>query len=1108
MTSEGRVQVLARSYFNSPRTPVQTPPYSSTQNIGTPVCWMPKSPFRRKPSAHGSSSLLRFLFPQTRARARIHLSKFRHETLPSLKHRAQSRIYQYVLYRQALKLKGKQSILQRLRGRTRQLIGSNYLENEARLRRQQIAKRSAKKEPGKRAMSYQDSYAPREPGQRRRKLAGYLKAANEIRQTYTQQYAPNWSSKEAQYDYEDDTPGSFPDAAVVRSGEEEMILFPSYARKHVKRKPEAEPGTIQEVGGEGRDVRDSTGAGDAEFWKQQWNNYEDDNAVVDVDVRGWIYSPHKGQMSRKQRLFIGLARQLVGVQAPPTPSSSSAGSSRDPSPARHGFRERTHLRNAQADEELAAREAEQILRKGEKEAAAAAKGAYSERPGRNQDDMQLYRTESGNSVRTSGQLHAHQLDHRASNSSMRGEETIKPVQKRASWNQPSEMSPAELAEANARLMARLRHFLAIPMANTPISIFFYNDDISKQRTVYTDASGHFSMSAALDFIPTHVRILASDKLSATEQVLITDSQGISVISDIDDTIKHSAIGSGAREIFRNAFIRDLVDLTIDGVREWYNKMADMGVKFHYVSNSPWQLYPVISKYFSLAGLPPGSFHLKQYSGMLQGIFEPVAERKKVTLDKIARDFPERSFILIGDSGEADLEVYTDFVLENPGRVVAVFIRDVTTPEGPGFFDPSVGSTPGNRSFTSSPSQRGSGAGMKESSGFQPSSEQDDPELRAAIAASLRDLEEDNSKRSKSMFPQIDQDHPDMRPKLPDRQPSTHITSQPKQKESVQNLIDLSSDDEPQQSPALRRVNTDTKAETERHRTSAISTSSLKSAPPPPRKPVALRSPSGDSGTSTPSSPTASKPPPPKPRRPSTTVNQSSPLAQQSLTTGDSGNLAPSKPPVAAKPNLHREDTTQSQNEQTYAGMARDKLWSVYSNLPALRSEERPTKSSSSTLETTESARKGPPPPPRRGNRDTAANAASYVGAKASSAWQHAPAIPYHSRPQVTTAQTSQPFSTVAPRQALNRTSTGSTLGGEGQAYGTKREQLWRQRWARAEQVLGEHGVVLRSWRVGTDAMGEAERIIKDAERKGKDGNRNTNGKGMGNGSNGKTGEHR
>src|SRR5687768_1296701 len=101
-------------------------------------------------------------------------------------------------------------------------------------------------------------------------------------------------------------------------------------------------------------------------------------------------------------------------------------------------------------------------------------------------------------------------------------------------------------------MARLRRLRAIPMANSPVSVFFYNEEISKQSTVYMNPSGHFSITAALDFVPTHVRILASEKLSATEEIIITESHGVSVISDIDDTIKHSAISSGAREIFRNA----------------------------------------------------------------------------------------------------------------------------------------------------------------------------------------------------------------------------------------------------------------------------------------------------------------------------------------------------------------------------------------------------------------------------------------------------------------------------------------------------------------------------------------------------------------------------
>jgi phosphatidate phosphatase APP1 len=1063
---------------------------------------------RKPPSAHGAASLLRLFFPHTRARVRSELSKLRHKTLPALKHRAQSRIYRHLVSRQTKKLP-QPNLLQRLRGATGKVLGrpsGGCLENEARVRRRNLAAstESTESTAGTKesdGMSSMGSYAGGESGGRRRKLAGYLKAANELRQTYTQQYAPNWSSREAHYDYEDDTPGSFPDAAIVRSGDEEMILFPSYARKHIKRKPEAVPGTIQETAGDGRDVRDSTGAGDAEFWKQQWDNYEDDNAVVDVDVRGWIYSPHKGQMTRKQRLFIGLARQLVGVSAPPAgagasaaaSASNSSANSRDPSPNHVGFRERAQLRQSQRDENMAAREAEEILRKGEREAAAAAKGAYSEKPSRsNQDDTQLYRTQSGDSVRTAGSTRAHQLAHSQSKDSLRSDdEHITPLQKRASWNQPADMSPAELAEANARLMARLRHFLAMPMANTPISVFFYNDNISKQRTIYTNAAGHFSMTAALDFVPTHVRILASEQLSATEEVIITDSKGISVISDIDDTIKHSAISSGAREIFRNVFIRDLSDLTIDGVKEWYNDMSKMGVKFHYVSNSPWQLYPVISTYFSMAGLPPGSFHLKQYSGMMQGIFEPVAERKKITLDKISRDFPERRFILIGDSGEADLEVYTDFVLENPGRVAAVFIRDVTTTETGGFFDPSVGPMSGSSSPRRSAGSNASDIASP-ASATRALTEEHDPELRAAIAASLRAFEEEDKKRSNPQLPHNNQDHPNNRPGLPARQ-----TIQTTKEEPVANLIDLSSSDDegPETIPSMRRANTDTEAFKGPSRTST-SSSIGKAAPLPPKKPTALRSPSNDSLYASPSPTSTSKaPPPPKPRRPSTTirmVGQPSPLSQQSdaPTSPPSNRPAPPQPNYSTKPQYDRSN-------QSYAGMARDKLYSVYNNLPAWSPEDQQASDNASIRSGSDgsSTRKtAPPPPPPR--RNPAGAAASYVGGKASSAWQHAPSLPH--RPQMTSTQTSAPFSTTAQREKLNRTSTGSTLGlnggGQGQTadgqYVNKREAMWRQRWARAEQVLSEQGVVLRSWRVGTDLMAEAERIVKANEKENRIGNKN------------------
>ena len=78
----------------------------------------------------------------------------------------------------------------------------------------------------------------REPGARRKKLAGYLRAANELRQTYQQNYKQAWGgSKDAQDGSGlDGMPGSFPGAAMTRNGEEQLVIFPSYAKRHVKRR--------------------------------------------------------------------------------------------------------------------------------------------------------------------------------------------------------------------------------------------------------------------------------------------------------------------------------------------------------------------------------------------------------------------------------------------------------------------------------------------------------------------------------------------------------------------------------------------------------------------------------------------------------------------------------------------------------------------------------------------------------------------------------------------------------------------------------------------------------------------------------------------------------
>lgn len=85
-----------------------------------------------------------------------------------------------------------------------------------------------------------DDFRDREPGTRRRKLAGYLKAANELRQSIQRDYVQPRLNGEA-----DRMPGSFPDVNSARgSGGEEIVIFPSYARRHVKSKVCLENATL------------------------------------------------------------------------------------------------------------------------------------------------------------------------------------------------------------------------------------------------------------------------------------------------------------------------------------------------------------------------------------------------------------------------------------------------------------------------------------------------------------------------------------------------------------------------------------------------------------------------------------------------------------------------------------------------------------------------------------------------------------------------------------------------------------------------------------------------------------------------------------------------
>ncbi|KAF8649278.1 hypothetical protein AX16_005906 [Volvariella volvacea WC 439] len=164
-----------------------------------------------------------------------------------------------------------------------------------------------------------------------------------------------------------------------------------------------------------------------------------------------------------------------------------------------------------------------------------------------------------------------------------------------------------------------------------------------------------------------------------------------VISDVDDTIKRANVLAGARAAFRTVFVNDLHDITIPGMGDWYTGMWNKGVRFHYVSNGPFELLPVLNEFLQVSNLPPGSIRLKSYSGrsLIQGIMSDAASRKRAGVQHILDAFPDSRFLLIGDSGEQDLELYAELAAQYSSQVIAILIRDVEDNMDP-ILDPTGG----------------------------------------------------------------------------------------------------------------------------------------------------------------------------------------------------------------------------------------------------------------------------------------------------------------------------------------------------------------------------------------------------------------------------------
>lgn len=174
----------------------------------------------------------------------------------------------------------------------------------------------------------------------------------------------------------------------------------------------------------------------------------------------------------------------------------------------------------------------------------------------------------------------------------------------------------------------------------------------------------------------------------TTQILVPSSDAeFGIISDLDDTV----IATDVRKrvaMLRNVLLNNAHSrLPWDGADIFYRALCagsdgSRENPIFYVSGGPWNLYDIYDHFLQLNSIPIGPIDLADFGFSSEVFLHPSHEVHKLArIREIFETYPAMEFVMIGDSGEKDAEIYVKAAETYAGRIRMIYIRDVTRLSG-------------------------------------------------------------------------------------------------------------------------------------------------------------------------------------------------------------------------------------------------------------------------------------------------------------------------------------------------------------------------------------------------------------------------------------------
>ena len=168
-----------------------------------------------------------------------------------------------------------------------------------------------------------------------------------------------------------------------------------------------------------------------------------------------------------------------------------------------------------------------------------------------------------------------------------------------------------------------------------------------------------------------------------EMLIPSENAKFGVISDIDDTILHTGVVSSLKwkVILNTMFKRATKRIQLEGASDFYSKLhqgktGQEANPIFYVSHSPWNLYRYLELFLKTNNFPKGPILLRSMASFRMRHKNDEKPQKQREISNLLKAYPELPFILIGDSGEKDGDIYQEISSLFPGRIKAIYLRSV------------------------------------------------------------------------------------------------------------------------------------------------------------------------------------------------------------------------------------------------------------------------------------------------------------------------------------------------------------------------------------------------------------------------------------------------